>query len=380
MKKKWVAALLCAVMTVGLMQMPAGAGQQEPPSLSAKSAILVEPSSGLVLYEKDARRRMPMASTTKIMTALLALENAKLDDEVTVSDIVRTSEGSAMYLKVGEKITVQNLLYGLMLASGNDAALVLAEHVGGDVDGFVKMMNDKASSLGLNDTSFETPSGLDGENHYTTAADFANLTAYALENPEFCEIVGTQSVKVITGEMTRYLKNHNRLLSTYKGCIGVKTGFTKKSGRCLVSAAERDGITLIAVTLSAPDDWNDHKKLFDYGFTQVERVDLLAGADASYTVPVTGGEKDNIEARVPQEYIAIVRKGEAQGYHTVVELPRFLYAPVAAGDRVGRVVIYNGQQKVREFECVAAQSCEIPRSGFQKFIDKIRDLLFNILG
>lgn len=285
-----------------------------------------------------------------------------------------------MYLKVGEKITVQNLLYGLMLASGNDAALVLAEHVGGDVDGFVKMMNDKARALGLRDTSFETPSGLDGENHYTTAADFAKLTAYALENPEFCEIVGTQSIKVVTGEMTRYLKNHNRLLSTYEGCIGVKTGFTKKSGRCLVSAAERDGITLIAVTLSAPDDWNDHKKLFDYGFTQVERVDLLEQVDASYTVRVTGGVRESIEARVPQEYITVVKKGEAQNYRAVVELPRFLYAPVAAGDCVGRVVLYNGQQIVREFECVAAQSCEIPKSGFQKFIDKIRDLLFNILG
>ncbi len=232
-------------------------------SVSARAAILYDCDRGVALYEKNADEEHLIASTTKIMTAVVALEQARLDDTVTVAQS-HMVEGSSMYLKPGESVTVEKLLYGLMLCSGNDAALALADHCGGGVDNFVALMNEKAGELGMVNTSFENPNGLDGEHHHSTARDMALLAAYAAEDPTFRRICSTKSVKIEGWTM----ENHNRLLKELDGCIGMKTGYTKAAGRTLVTVCERDGRRLAAVTLHDGNDWADHKALYTWGFKQ----------------------------------------------------------------------------------------------------------------
>lgn len=232
-------------------------------STSAASAILVDAGSGDVLYEQNADAKMLIASTTKIMTALVAIREGNLSDTVTVSKTAACTEGSAMYLGIGEELTLETLLYGLMLCSGNDAAVAVAEHVGGSVEGFVAMMNEAAEEIGLTSTSFANPNGLDHENHYSTARDMAILAGEAMKNATFRRIVSTKIVSIGGRSMT----NHNKLLSMAEGCIGLKTGYTRAAGRTLVSCAERSGHRLIAVTLRDGNDWADHQALFDYGFS-----------------------------------------------------------------------------------------------------------------
>ena len=262
MWKKLCGALLALTMLLALLPCRAEAAQ-----LSATAAILMDADSGEVLYEKDAGRRMRIASTTKIMTALVALERARLTDTVTVTKD-HMVEGSSMYLKPGETVTVEELLYGLMLCSGNDAALALADCCGG-LEAFVAAMNDKAAALGMTGTSFANPNGLDDENHYSTARDMAVLAAYAAKDPTFRRICSTRTATVGGRTMT----NHNKLLSQVEGCIGMKTGYTKAAGRTLVSCAERQGRRLVAVTLCDGNDWADHKVLYDLGFAAVEAKD-----------------------------------------------------------------------------------------------------------
>ncbi len=235
----------------------------EPPSVSAQSAILYDCTASRVLYEKNADKKALIASTTKIMTGLLIAEQCDLDEDVSIPEEAVGVEGSSLYLKNGEVLSVGDLLYGLMLQSGNDAAVALAIHCGGSVEAFVSMMNEKADELHLSGAHFANPNGLDDEGNYATARDLALLTQYALENETFAEVVST---KTATLGGNRAVTNHNKLLWRYDGCIGVKTGFTRAAGRILVSAAERDGRRLVAVTIGAPDDWNDHTKLLDYGF------------------------------------------------------------------------------------------------------------------
>ena len=259
MWKKLCGALLALTMLLALLPCRAEAAQ-----LSATAAILMDADSGEVLYEKDTGRRMRIASTTKIMTALVALERAKLTDTITVT-ASHMVEGSSMYLKPGETVTVEELLYGLLLCSGNDAALALADCCGG-LDAFVQAMNEKAAALGMKDTSFANPNGLDDENHYSTARDMAVLAAYAAEDPTFRRICSTKTATVGGRSMT----NHNKLLRQIEGCIGMKTGYTKAAGRTLVSCAERQGRRLVAVTLCDGNDWADHKTLYEMGFATYE--------------------------------------------------------------------------------------------------------------
>ena len=234
----------------------------EAVQLSATAAILMDADSGEVLYEKDAARRMRIASTTKIMTALVVLEHARLTDTITVTGD-HMVEGSSMYLKPGEVVTVEELLYGLLLCSGNDAALALADCCGG-LEAFVTAMNDKAAALGMTGTSFANPNGLDDEKHYSTARDMAVLAAYAAKDPTFRRICSTRTATV----GGRIMTNHNKLLSQVEGCIGMKTGYTKAAGRTLVSCAERQGRRLVAVTLCDGNDWADHKALYEMGFAE----------------------------------------------------------------------------------------------------------------
>ena len=234
---------------------------------SATAAILMDAATGEVLYEKNADRQMLIASTTKIMTALVAIEQGGLQDAVEVG-WEHMVEGSSMYLKPGETVSVEELLYGLLLCSGNDAALVLADHCGGGVEEFVALMNEKAREIGMTGTSFANPNGLDDEAHYSTARDMARLAAYAVNDPTFVRICSTSTV-TIGG---RTMSNHNKLLQRIDGCIGMKTGFTKAAGRTLVSCVRRDGRCLVAVTLQDGNDWLDHAALYDYGFASDEET------------------------------------------------------------------------------------------------------------
>ena len=237
------------------------------PGVSARAAALYEPESNRFLYEKNAEERLSMASTTKIMTALISLEHLDLNEEITVDERACGIEGSSVYLKPGEVLTAEDLIYALMLGSANDAAEALAYEISGSPDSFTELMNERARSLGLTDTNFKNPHGLDCEGHYTTAKDLALITACAMSLPKFNEIVSTYKKTIKSSAETRVLVNHNKLLQSYNGCIGTKTGYTKKSGRSLVSAVERDALCLICVTIDAPSDWRDHKNLLDYGLS-----------------------------------------------------------------------------------------------------------------
>lgn len=236
--------------------------------LSARAAALIDGKSGKVLFEKNKDERLPMASTTKIMTGLLACESKKMKKVVTVSPVASGTEGSSLWLEPGEKQTLENLTYGLMLSSGNDAAVAIAEYLGGSTEAFALMMNERAKKIGVQNTGFQNPNGLDAEGHFTTAYDLALISREAMKNKKFRKIVSAKNKTIPweSSEWDRSLTNHNKMLWRYEGCNGIKTGFTKKSGRCLVTSAKRGKTELICVTLNAPDDWNDHTKMLDYGF------------------------------------------------------------------------------------------------------------------
>lgn len=313
--------------------------------LSAYSAVLIEADSGRVIFEKNASERLSMASTTKIMTALCAVENAQLDKRIAVDNSAVGVEGSSIYLKKGEHLTIRELVYGLMLNSGNDAAVAIACAVSGSVDKFAALMNSTAEKIGVENTHFMNPNGLDEEGHYTTAFDLARITAYAMKNDEFRKIVSTYETTIpYEGySYNRRLRNHNRLLKLYDGCIGVKTGFTKKSGRCLVSAANRGGVTLIAVTLKAPDDWNDHMAMLNYGFERTKRVSVLKKGAYLKTIAVSGGTLQTVGA-VLEEPIDICEISGAQNRVTLkYKLAKKLKAPVGYKQNAGTVEVYlNG--------------------------------------
>ena len=327
-------------------------------SVSAGYACVIDAASGRILYEKNAHKTHSMASTTKIMTAHVALLNSSFDETVTVSSNAANTEGSSMYLKAGEKLPMRDLLYGLMLASGNDAAVAIAEHIAGDAGKFSILMNDAAKKIGAENTSFKNPNGLDADGHFTTAYDLAKITRAALKNPEFLKIVSTKSCK-LTGSDTvseRYLTNHNKLLKMYEGCIGVKTGFTKKTGRCLVSAAERDNMRIICVTLSAPDDWNDHKNMLDYAFENFAAQPLIKKDAVIKKVPVISGDKDYIEIVPKENYYAVADKnGELSGFKTEIVLPDSFRAPINAQSVLGSVTVSYKGEVLKQIELTAKE-------------------------
>lgn len=308
-------------------------------SVSAESAVLIEASTGKILFEKNARTRMSMASTTKIMTALVALEAFSLDTLVEIPSDAVGIEGSSIYLKAGEMLTMEDLLYAILLESANDAATAVAIAVAGSVDAFACLMNEKAAKLGLTDTHFTNPHGLYHEDHYTTALDLANLSAYALRNPDFARITATKKkiIPLSGDEGSRVLLNHNKMLRLYDGAIGVKTGFTKRSGRCLVSGATRDGLTMIAVTLSAPNDWNDHSAMLDLGFASYTAVSLAEPGDFRIEVPLIGCDQTFLSLSVHESLSAPLPIGHGEIRFTV-EAPHYLFAPTAENAEIGRVI------------------------------------------
>ena len=310
------ATLLCALMLFACV--PARAAEAEVPAVSAASWAVYDPWREAVLWGENVHRRRPMASTTKIMTAALALELYGLDRAVTILSQWCGVEGSSMYLRAGERLTVADLLYGLMLMSGNDAALALASLHTGEADDFVALMNAKAQALGLENTAFTNPSGLSEDGHFSTAYDMAVMTAWALENPDFAAIVATSD----TTRAGRYMKNHNRLLSTLEGCVGVKTGYTESAGRCLVSACTRQGRTFIAVTLDASDDWRAHRALFDAAFGDMAQRQLAAPGRVGFAHLAEGGGIQLVSA---QSISAVLSDRESDALSLELRGPRIWY-------------------------------------------------------
>ena len=318
------------------------------PEVSAQSAVVLTADTGAVLFEKDGHTPRPVASTTKIMTALLALEAAQErgDPLVDITQEMVAVEGSSMGLQAGDSISLTGLAAGMLLTSGNDAANAAALYLDGSLESFAARMNQRAAALGMEDTHFVTPSGLDGEDaqglgHLSTAYDMALLARAALEDQAFRQLCSSPSLAVEFAEPVKRVTytNHNKLLAQYQGCVGVKTGFTKEAGRCLVSAAERDGALLIAVTLNAPNDWQDHTALLDYGFSQVEPYQL-AGGDVRLTVPVVGSPVEVVSLRGSNGGEVTLPLGQGAQVERVVRAPKFLYAPVEAGEQVGEICWY----------------------------------------
>ncbi|WP_419873788.1 D-alanyl-D-alanine carboxypeptidase family protein [Candidatus Pristimantibacillus sp. PTI5] len=294
MKLRRSAALgLMAAMLVGTSSLPATAlAKPGPLHTNARASALIDVESGRLLFSSNGDTSMRIASLTKIMTAIVAIDNGKLTDMVKTSKRAVGKEGSSIYLQLGEKMSLLNMLYGLMLRSGNDAATAIAEHVGGSEEGFVHLMNEKAAFLGLTHTQFKNPHGLDEEGHYSSANDLAKLTAYALKNEVFAEIVSTRVKKVPNPhEKWEYsYTNKNKMLSMYEGADGVKTGYTKKSLRCLVSSATREGQQLAAVTINDGDDWADHRKMLDWGFGNYPLKEIAAKGQQISGYPYTVGQ------------------------------------------------------------------------------------------
>lgn len=343
--------------------------------VSARAAILIEQSSGDVLYEKNAHERLPMASTTKIMTALCAIEAGDLSRTVKVHPSACGVEGSSIYLTPGDSLTMESLLYALMLESANDAAAAIAYEISGSIEHFADLMNRSAAKMGLQDTNFTNPHGLDNEMHYTTASDLAKIASRAMENEVFAKIVSTRRHTISLThedgtEASRALLNHNKLLRLSDNVTGVKTGFTKRCGRCLVSAAERDGVSLIAVTLNAPDDWNDHLSLHELGFSSRTCYSLAQAGEFTVQLPCPTAP-DGIVTACNHDRLSVVRENGLEITH-VVEADRLLMPPVEEGSMVGRVLFYANDEMLGEVPLYACQSIPEPedtRSPGQKILD-----------
>lgn len=351
------AAVLTAAFSLTLVNVNVLAA---PENISAVSAIVIEAETGTPLWEKNADECRAMASTTKIMTALLTIEAGDLDREFTVDPLAILVEGTSMGLREGDRVSRRDLLYGILLPSGNDAANAAAVSVSGSISAFVKLMNSRAQELGLSDTQFVTPSGLDAQGHYTTARDLARLTAFAMKNEVFREVVSCQSAKVEFGNPPepRTLYNSNKMLKRYDGAIGVKTGFTDNARRCLVSAAQRDGVTLIAVTLNAGDDWNDHTKMLDYGFTQVMAYPLETSCANRVAVAGTGQSvgvyaEPRTLALTPEQRTRLSRE---------VYLPGFVYGSVERGRELGKIRFLLDGNVVAECPLLADSAVEVQDS------------------
>lgn len=342
-------------------------------TISAESAAVIEMTSRRIVYGKEHKKRMPMASTTKIMTAALALEYGNSEDFVTVSVYAQNQEGSSIYLRAGDKVRLIDLLYGLMLNSGNDAAVAIAEHISGSEEKFVELMNEKAKELGCTDTRFSNASGLNNEQHYSTAYDMAVIMAYAMENDEFRKIISSKEYQIVAEGATTYLRNHNKLLWQYDSCIGGKTGFTKASGRCLVSCAQKNGIEVVAVTLNDADDWHDHKTMCENAFKKLERKEVLTRGGIVCTKTIRNTRVnllagDNAEvAWSGNAPVKLVCK---------VYLKENINDDIKIGEEVGRAKIYSGRYCVAEVPLVSGQ--KVPNYA-GKFSDSLGSVIRHFL-
>lgn len=380
MQKKFLCAAAAAVgllwgslgFSYGEMTVAVMAGDLE---VNAEAAVVMDADSGRLLYAQNPDKRLANASTTKIMTALLTLEQPDQDRYFTVDSDAIQVEGTTMGLQPGDSVTLHQLAAGMLLPSGNDAANAAAVEIAGSEEAFVRLMNQRAAELGLQNTQYRNPSGLDAEGHYSSARDLAALAAHALENEDFADIVSKQEIRMAFGNppYNRSLYTTNKLLERYPYAIGVKTGYTDDAGLCLVTAAEKDGTRLIIVTLNGKDDVNTHMRLYEHFFPLLARVDL-SGFTEGLSVPVTGGTRDSVAAVPAAEPEAALLEREYDELTREVELPRFVYAPVQAGQVLGEIRLLSGDKVVWQSALVA--DSDVPaltreRQGILEFIGSL---------
>lgn len=332
-----------------------------PPSVQAKGWVLLDAASGRMILSNDPEEKLPMASTTKIMTALITLEQPNLDEYFTVDGAAITVEGSSMGLQIGDKATLRTLAAGMLLPSANDGARAAAVRIAGSEAAFAQMMNEYAQKIGMKNTSFTTASGLDQGEHYSTAYDMALLARHALQNDEFVKLCSSHYLNVDYGNppYMRTLHNHNKLIGSYEEAIGVKTGFTKKAGRCLVSAAEREGLTLVMVTLNAADDFNTHRAMYEWAFDSLHFLKVNDRVENA-SVAVTGGVKPRLSIQIPWEFGAYLTAEEAAHIAISINIPPFVYAPIQKGEPIGEVVMRLGENRLAVAPVVAAETIAAP--------------------
>ena len=375
MLKKLTAIFLLMINL--LAAMPAIAVNDITPT--ARAAVMIDAASGAVLYSKNKDERLGMASTTKIMTGILALEYGNLNDVYTVSENADWAEGSSIYLNPGEKITLETLVYGLLLKSGNDAAIAIAKHISGREKAFVNFMNEKAAELGLKDTRFANPHGLYAEEHYTTAHELANLADYAMDNPVFAQIVNTAQYKEkpVGDKDARVINNANKLISMFAEADGIKPGYTPETGRTLVGSATKNGVRVITVTLDCSDDWTEHKAMFDYAFSNFETQKLFKKGDSLGTFRVKNGNYNEVGVIIDKDITMLVNKNKKAGYE--IEMDEvYLNAPVTEGQQVGSAKICFENGEVQEVSLIANSDVPVREKNFFKVIWQLFLALFGM--
>ena len=367
--RRWWAALAAALALLG-----SWAAADADISVGARGAILMERESGRVLMAQNADERRPMASTTKVMTALLALENSALEEIVTAGPNASGVEGTSIYLSEGEQLTMGEMLLGLMLRSGNDAAVAIAEHVGGSVEGFVEMMNRRAEELGA-DALFVTPNGLDKGGHGASARAMALIAREAMGNDEFRRLVSTKEAVIpwVSSECSRLLRNKNRLLSEYAGATGVKTGFTRAAGRCLVFSAEREGMELIGVVLSCPDWFEEAERLLDWGFANFSAQTAARAGEGLARAKILNGDLYEISLCAREALSYPVGRGET--WQLEIEAPAELEAPVSRGQILGRAVMKVGGKEVARTDLLAGE--DAPRRDLVSALRRVLRSMFH---
>ena len=363
----------------------------EEPKLNSRAAVIYDRKSKKVIWGKKENEKRPMASTTKIMTAIVVLENANLSDTVTVSKKSAGTGGSRLGLKTGDKVTVNNLLYGLLMVSGNDAAVALAEYVGGSVEGFADKMNQKAKELGLENTHFVTPHGLDMADHYTTALELAEMADYAMNNEKFAQIVNTKNITISINGRSKSLKNTNELLGNLNGVNGVKTGFTNGANRCLVTSVNRDGMNIITVVLGADtkkDRTNGSVKLIEYAYKNYTIYNLEDIINEKYQewkninekrINIVQGKNDYISTRLDKldNYYIPIKKQDMNNVKVEIYSLKEMEAPIYENDYIGKLIVYNGEEKIEEL-CIRS-NVSIERLTFLDYFygllkDNIRNM------
>lgn len=349
------------------------------PDISSNSAIIMDQESGRILYSKNINEKRPMASTTKIMTAIVAIENGDLEDVVAISKEASETEGSSIWLGENEKLTLEDLLYGLLLRSGNDAAFAIAEYVGhGDIEKFIDIMNKKAKSLEALHTSFVNPHGLDHQEHYTTAYDLAKISAYAMNNNMFKTIVSTKKKTIPWdgSEWNRSLHNTNKMLWNYEGANGIKTGYTSKAGKCLVSSASKNNMQLISVVLQSNDIWSDSKAILDYSFDTYKPYAIVKKDEYLKSIQVLNGAKEIINVYCADDIVIPLSEGEEKSVKVELSIPDQIEAPIQKEQIIGNVDVFVGDEKIDSENIYVKESIAVkaPNTIFKKLIEYWMDI------
>lgn len=376
--KRFSALFFCFILLINIVVLA------EEPKVNAISAVIVDGDTGRILWGKNENKPMAMASTTKIMTALVALENCDITKETTVSKNATLASPVKMHLSIGEKMTIEQLLYAMMLQSYNDSAVAVAEAVGGSVEKFCTMMNEKAKEIGCNDTVFETPNGLDKGNHHSTADDMSKIGVYALKNQNLMKIMNTRDYTFKSSKTTYSFVNKDRLLSEYEGAIGMKTGFTGKAGHCFVGAANRGDVTLVSVVLASgwgtagkSRKWIDTKALLNYGFNNYKKYSIINGSE-KMNISIDKAEKEIAELKYEDSVDLLLSENEKANLKIENELPQNITAPINYGDSVGVGKIYIGNTLLKTVKIISAENIE--KIGVEYNIKKLINQWLKLVG